>query len=227
VQEAVTRPHDTILRASIVEDCERLNASIGLQTSVPRHRASGSERGAILDHLDHPLNNRWWLEDEFRKIAAKGREEQLAAIRRIAEWEDPGSGGYYDDVSNSSASPRVKSVVDDATDFLWENDGRSRRRLSTQTYQNFPVLEYADLDPRAKYILRIAGYGDALLRIDGRRIEPILYGKGMEEFKEFLIDPRYYSDGEMRVTFDQPEESHLNWRQHSKVSDVWLLRIDR
>jgi hypothetical protein len=118
----------------------------------------------------------------------------------------------------------VKSIVEDATDFLWENDGRSRRRLSTQTYQNFPVLEYTDLDPRAKYILRVAGYGDALLRIDGRRIEPVLYGKGMEEFKEFLIDPRYYSDGEMRVTFDEPEESHLNWRQHSKVSDVWLIR---
>jgi hypothetical protein len=225
VQESVTRPYDTVLRAQIVKDCERLHASIGLQTSVTRHRASGSERGAILDHLDHPLNNRWWLEDEFRKIAAlKDAEAHLAAIRRITEWENPGDGSYYDDVSNSSASPRVKSIVDDATDFLWENDGRSRRRLSTQTYQNFPVLEYTDLDPRAKYILRVAGYGDALLRIDGRRIEPVLYGKGMEEFKEFLIDPRYYSDGEMRITFDEPEESHLNWRQHSKVSDVWLIR---
>lgn len=228
VQEAVTRPYDTVLRARILADCERLHASIGLQTSVPRHRASGSERGAILDHLDHPLNNRLWLEDEFRKIAAlKDREGRLAALRRIVEWEDPGPGGYYDDISNASASPRVKSVVDDATDFLWENDGRSRRRLSTQTYQNFPVLAYTDLDPGAKYIIRIAGYGDALLRIDGRRIEPVLYGKGMEEFKEFLVDPRYYSDGEMRVTFDEPEESHLNWRQHSKVSDVWLLRVDR
>lgn len=228
VQEAVTLPYDTLLRAQIVQDCERLNASIGLQTSVSRHRASGSERGAILDHLDHPLNNRWWLEDEFGKIAAlKDGEGRLAAIRRIVEWEDPGPGGYYDDVSNSSASPRVKSIVEDATDFLWENDGRSRRRLSTQTYQNFPVLEYTDLDPRARYVIRIAGYGDALLRIDGRRIEPVVYGKGMEAFKEFLVDPRYFSDGEMRVTFDEPEESHLNWRQHSKVSDVWLLRTDR
>jgi len=227
VQEAVTRPYDTLLRAQIVQDCERLNTSIGLQTSVSRYQASSYERGAILDQLDHPLNNRWWLEDEFKKIAALNDDKaRLAAIRRITEWEKPGDGSLYDDISNSSASPRVKSIVEDATDFLWEN-GRSRRRLSTQTYQNFPVLEYTDLDPRAQYILRIAGYGDALLRVDGRRIEPILYGKGMEEFKEFLIDPRYYSDGEMRVTFDVPEESHLNWRQHSKVSDVWLLRVGR
>ena len=30
--------------------------------------------------------------------------------------------------------------------------------------------------------------------------------------------------GTLKVTFDEPEESHLNWRQHSWVSDVWLLK---
>jgi hypothetical protein len=31
-------------------------------------------------------------------------------------------------------------------------------------------------------------------------------------------------DGSLEVTFDRPEESALNWRQQSKISDVWLLK---
>ena len=31
-------------------------------------------------------------------------------------------------------------------------------------------------------------------------------------------------DGKIEVTFDEPEESHLNWRQHSKVFDIWLFK---
>jgi hypothetical protein len=99
----------------------------------------------------------------------------------------------------------------------------SRKRLSTQLFQNFPILDYADLEPNGRYLIRIAGYGEALLRIDGDRIEPILYNKGLEEFKEFLVPRKLVSDGKIEVTFDQPEESHLNWRQMSKVCDVWLL----
>ena len=56
----------------------------------------------------------------------------------------------------------------------------------------------------------------------------------------FYAWPRYYhrvfndlmrygvgdiiQDGKMRVTFDLPEESHLNWRQFSHISDVWLIK---
>ena len=56
------------LRQNIVEYCEALFKSIGMQTSVSKYQASGAERGAILDFIDYPLNNRWWLEDEFKKI---------------------------------------------------------------------------------------------------------------------------------------------------------------
>jgi hypothetical protein len=91
-------------------------------------------------------------------------------------------------------------------------------------FQNFPVLEYHDLDPNGRYTIRIAGYGDALLRVDGVRIEPTVYNKGFEEFKEFEITHKYVADGELKVTFDRPEESKLNWRQQSRVCDIWLLK---
>ncbi|MHA8067421.1 hypothetical protein V7S76_12175 [Aquirufa sp. ROCK2-A2] len=213
------------LREKIVNYCEALFQSIGMQTSVPKYQASGYERGAILDFIDYPLNNRWWLADEFEKIKKMPNEEQkLNRIQILATWENPGQGSYYDNISDLSKGPRVKTRTDDATDVLWENNGMSRKRLSTQLFQNFPQLEYADLDPKGHYFIRISGYGDALLRVDGERIEPTLYPKGFEEFKEFPLNPKFVSDGKISVSFDQPEESHLNWRQHSKVFDIWLLK---
>jgi hypothetical protein len=213
------------LRQKIVDYCDALFKSIGLQTSVKKYNASGAERGAILDFIDYPLNNRWWLADEFDKIRKMPTEkEKLDRLEIICKWENPGNGSYYDNVSDISKGPRVKTRTDDATDVAWWDSGMSRKRLSTQLFQNCPVLEYPDLDPNGRYTVRISGYGDALLRVDGERIESTIYNKGLEEFKEFQLSRKYVSDGYIKVSFDQPEESHLNWRQYSKVCDIWLLK---
>lgn len=225
VNEADKSPISPDVRQKVVDYCEAMFKSIGMQTSVPKYQASGAERGAILDFLDYPLNNRWWLADEFEKIKKMTSEkDQIARLDVIAKWENPGPGSFYDNISDLSKGPRVKTRTDDATDVLWANNGLSRLRLSSQLFQNFPRLDYADLDPKAMYTIRISGYGEALLRVDGVRIAPTVYKKGMEEFKEFPLSPQYVSDGKIEVTFDEPEESHLNWRQHSKVFDIWLLK---
>ena len=48
--------------------------------------------------------------------------------------------------------------------------------------------------------------------------------KGYKTFKEFVVPRRLVGDSEITITFDKPEESHLNWRKYSKVSDVWLIK---
>lgn len=225
VNRAEKEPVSPELRTKIETLCADLFASIGLQTSVPKYRAKGPERGCLLDFVDYPLNNRWWLTDEFKKIRSqKTASEQLARINTIANWENPGIGSFYDDVSSSSKSPRVKTISDDATDIAWWDNGLSRTRLSTQTFQNEPALEYDNLDPGARYIIRVAGEGDALLRVDGKRLRPTVYSKEMEGFKEWIVPLSLTQDGQISVTFDGPEESSLNWRRRSKVSDVWLLK---
>jgi hypothetical protein len=227
VNEADQKRLNPDLRQKIVDYCAAMFISIGMQTSVPLYQASGAERGAILDFVDYPLNNRWWLADEFEKIKKMSTEEQkLARLHILATWENPGPGSYYDNISDLSKGPRVKTRTEDATDVLWENNGMSRKRLSTQLYQNFPKLDYSDLDPNGQYLIRVSGYGDALLRVDGERIEPTAYPKGFEEFKEFPLSPKYVSDGKISISFDEPEESHLNWRQHSKVFDIWVLKLN-
>ena len=225
VNQADQKPAAPELRQKVVDYCEALFQTIGLQTSVPKYKASGAERGAILDFIDYPLNNRWWLQDEFEKIRKMPNENaKLERLQIIATWENPGKGSYYDNISDQLKGPRVKTRTEDATDVAWWDNGLSRRRLSTQLFQNFPQLEYADLDPQASYTIRISGQGDALLRVDGERVRPVMYNKGVEEFKEFQLNPKFISDGKISISFDEPEESHLNWRQHSKVFDIWLLK---
>src|SRR5690625_156311 len=219
--------HDAAMRQTIVDYLEALHESVGLQTSVEKHHAKNPERGAILDFLDYPLNNRWWLKDQFDEIRQlRSEKEKLDRLHTIAAWENPGPGSYYDNISDVSQSPRVLTSSYDATDVAWWDNGMSRERLSTQLFQNFPVILYEDLDPNGKYIIRLAGEGDALLRINGERVRPSLYEKGLGEFKEFHVPRKLLVTGEIEITFDEPEESHLNWRNKSKVSDIWLLKQD-
>ena len=212
------------LKQKAVQYLDDLFRSVGLQTSVEKYHASGAQRGCVLDFIDYPLNNRWWLEDEFRKIRAlKTEEEKLAKLDLIRNYETPGEGSFYDNISSSDAK-HVISETDDAIDYLWENNGLSRKRLSTQLFQFTPALQYNELDPNAHYLIRVSGYGEALLRANGERLKPTKYEKGFEQFKEFPLPDGLINDGKLKITFDEPDEGDLNWRKRSRVTDVWILR---
>ncbi len=225
VNEADTKPVAPLMKKHIEQLCENLFVSTGLQTSVSKYQAKSHERGAVLDFVDYPLNNRWWLADEFAKIkAVKDPKEQLEKLHTIATWENPGQGSYYDDISSVSKGPRVKTISEDATDIAWWENGFSRKRLSSQVFQRSPVLEYENLDPNARYTIRVCGFGDALLRVDGVRLSPLVYNKEADTFKEWVLPLSLTRDGKITVSFDGPEESHLNWRLASRISDIWLLK---
>jgi len=225
VFKAEKEPVDQDLKRKIQDFCERLFRLAGMQTSVEKYHASGPERGCILDFLDYPLNNRWWLEDEFTKIRAMSSEqEKLARLEVIRTWSDPGPGSYYDNISDISQSPHVRTQMKKSYGYAWWNQGMSRKRLSTQLYQHLPVLVYEELDPNGAYTVRIAGEGEALLRVDGERVASSAYPKEPETFKEFHLTKKYVSDGTITLTFDEADELNLGWRKQSKICDVWLLK---
>ena len=74
--------------------------SIGYQLSVQApYFARNAERGAMLDWLDQPLNDRPWLEQRFEAILAlDNAAEQLARINTLLNWKNPGPGGFYDNL---------------------------------------------------------------------------------------------------------------------------------
>jgi hypothetical protein len=106
------------LRAGIEALGPVLLKSIGYQLSVKEpYLARNSERGALLDWLDQPVNNRPWLEQRFAAILAmENADAQLAAIDEILNWENPGPGGFYDDLGNVG---QYEHVVYQQT---WEED---------------------------------------------------------------------------------------------------------
>lgn len=236
---AVTEPASPELRQRVVRLCDDLFESIGLQTSVKKHQASGPERGAILDYVDYPLNNRWWLEDEFEKIHAMDSEgEKLRRLKEIRTWENPGAGSFYDDVGNIAKSPHVVRGEGWRTDplmirnpnpgYWWWDDGFSRKRLSWQVSMDWPIaVRYEQIDPNGDYVVRITGYGDALTRINQVRVEPTSYGKGIGELKEYHVPRDAVQSGKLVITWDRPDEAHLNWREQSRITEIWLLKKQR
>jgi hypothetical protein len=215
---------------------DTLFKSIGYQTSVKKYHASGHERGAVMDFVDYPLNNRWWLEDEFAKIRKMESEgEKLGRLRVIATWENPGPGSYYDDIGHVGKCPRVIRGEGMNTDpevfrhenasHSWWDNGMSRRRLSWQHYMRWPVgMLYEALDPQASYVVRVTGNGQCPLRADGVKLTATRFSEEIGEFKEFPVPAELISDGQLRLTWDKIDESHLNWRQHSHAAEVWLLK---
>jgi hypothetical protein len=236
LNQAETRRTQEALRDETVKLMDALFASIGLQTSVERHGASGSERGAVLDFLDYPLNNRWWLEDEFEKVRALPDDRaKWARLREMAAWEDPGRDGYYDDIGHVAKAPNTVRgealntvpyvTTGNVPTFWWWDGGYSRQRLSWQVTQDWPdEMRYRNLDPEAEYLLRMTGYGEAFVVADGQRLSPTQYGKEIGEIKEFPVPRALTQDGKLSVVFERPEESHLNWRQQSRLAEMWLIQ---
>lgn len=233
----ISHPVSPDLRTSIEKLCEELFHSIGLQTSVPKYHASGAERGAILDFVDYPLNNRWWLEDEFDKVRALESETaKVARLKELARWEKPGEGSYYDDVGNPANSPHVKRSTFVFTEpgeeahpepvYWWWDEGKSRARLSWQVTMNYPeAVVYEGLDPEASYTVRCGGYGKFLLRMDGEAAQSPVKHVHMGEHQDFPVPKEHLLDRKLVLTWDSPtDEGHLNWRQHSRLAEVWLLK---
>jgi hypothetical protein len=62
------------------------------------------------------------------------------------------------------------------------------------------------------------------LRIDGERVEPSRAAHVAGEPVEFAVPSAALADGRLTLTFDEVDESQVNWRQYSRLTEAWLLR---
>lgn len=235
MNRAVSVPVRPDLRKRIDELCEALFKSIQLQTSVEKYTASGTERGAVLDMVDRPLNNRWWLEDEFKKVREMtDKNAQMARLKEIATWENPEGCVFYDSVGNVSKAQRVLRGETTDTDpnherslnpdHVWKDNGLCRDRISWMTYLDWPVGVRYPVEPGGNYVLRMTGQGVALTKVDGERVASTKDGKTPAEFKEFPVPASATEDGAIVITWDVPDEQQLNWRQRSRLNEIWLIK---
>lgn len=252
LDEPIRDPAPEKLRTRIMELGAALFQSIGMQLSVEKYRAIAVDRGACLDTLDYPLNNRHWLKEQFAGIRSLAAEaERLKAIHEIVHWTDAGPGGFYDDLGapgrqphlmrggpfeadpGAMESPRADFEEDLVVDEPDERSGRARRISwmdhAESLYDTPLQMRYAGLDAKARYRLRVVYGGDSpkrKIRLDtgsGLEIHPYVS-------KPFPIAPLEFP---LPAAATQTGELVLKWLgepglggngRNCQVSEVWLLK---
>ena len=241
---AVTQPVAQEWRTRTYQLAEALFQSIHLKLSVPLYRAIAQGRGASLDTLDYPLNNRAWLGERFAAIRQVSAEPaRLTQLNEIVNWTNPGPGGFYDDLGNAAASPHLDRGLGHERDpaFLRTPlDGHipagDRGPLALRTSwtdfawglnDNAVILRYTDLDPSAEYRVRVV-YPDIRAKAKIR-----LVANGAIEIHPFIDRPNPIAP----AAFDLPRAATrsgtltLSWTREPgaggngsgcSISEVWL-----
>ena len=229
------------LRARVFELAEALFQSIRMQLSVPRYQAISTDRGASLDTIDNPLNNRGWLAQNFASIRQKPEEaERLKELDRIVDWENPGPGGFYDDLGDAARQPHLVRGKDYAEDpaflespligFSYRPALRSSWWNHAESLGDAPLkMRYRDLDPHAEYKIRVVYAGDSpnvqirLVANGSIEIHHLMKKPAPVAPVEFDIPAEATRNGELELTWSRDPSLGGNGRGN-QVSEIWLIR---
>jgi len=252
LDRAATEHVNADWRLRVHELAAALFQSISMQLSVEKYKAIAVDRGASLDTIDFPINNRFWLKEQFariRKLASP--TDRLKAIEEIAQWTNPGPGGFYDDLGNVARQPhlvqvpgfeedpsRMQSVrsgfeEDLVFDELDETAGAARRISwvdHAESLYDTPLrMRYTNLDPTARYKLRILYGGDnpkrkiRLVANETTEIHPYITRPVPFKPVEFALPQRVTAGGELNLSWFGEIGLGGNGRG-CQVSEVWLIK---
>ncbi len=239
----LTQPVSQDWRSRIFELAEALYQSIRAQLSVSRYQAISVGRGANLDTVDMPLNNRLWLSKMFREIRdLSSEEEQLVAIDALVNRTNPGPGGYYDDLGNLNRQPHLlkgKGYESDPAYLESSLVGFMIRRDAlempiswwrhAEALNDAPLqMRYEFLDPEASYKLRVLYAGDSPqvkieLKADDMQVHDLISRPIPFETMEFDIPSAATEDGMLTLSWRGEPGRGGNGRG-TQVAEVWLIR---
>ena len=246
LDQGAMEPVAVAWRTRIYQLAEALFQSIRMQLSVPLYQAIQRDRGANLDNLDLPLNNRLWLTRRFSEIRQLPDEaSRLKDLTAILDWTNPGPGGFYDDLGNANRQPHLVIPADYTADpghlrhpfFGIARDTRDSPswRLSwinqAEIMWDAPLeMHYSNLDPQATYKLRII-YGGELnpnrilrLMADERyELQPYTLIEKPIDAVEIPIPREAVADGDLRLKWNRKPGLGGNGRG-CQVAEVWLIR---
>ncbi len=227
-------------RARVFELAEALFQSIRMQLSVPWYKAISVDRGANLDTIDVPLNNRMWLKARFAELRQTADEaERLKTLDAIVNWTDAGPGGFYDDLGNPSQQPHLVRGAGYQKDpaflesslagFAYRPALRSSWWTHAESLVDAPLqMRYVDLDRNAQYKVRVVYGGDSAgtkirLTANGLEVHPLIAKPAPLRPVEFDIPKQATEKGELDLTWNREAGLGGNGRG-CQVSEVWLIR---
>ena len=218
-------------RARIFELAEALFQSIRMQLSVARYKAISVDRGANLDTVDFPLNNRLWLKQRFEEV-----RKRPETINEILNWTNPGPGGFYDDLGNSAAQPHLVKgpgftkdppFLESALSGFQQRPGwRTSWGDYAEALNETPLqMHYTGLDPAAHYKVRVVYTGDSPTRkikldANGLQVHPLIDKPSPPVPIEFDL-PANLSD--LTLTWNREPGLGGNGRG-TQVAEVWILK---
>ena len=243
LDRGLAQPISQDWRARVFELAEALYQSIRAQLSVPRYQAIRVGRGANLDTVDMPLNDRIWLSGQFaniRKLASE--QDRLNVIEAVLNRTNPGPGGFYDDLGNLLRQPHLvrgkgyendpahleSSLVGFAIRDEWMDMPLAWWRHA-EALNDAPLqLRYDGLDPEAQYRVRVVYAGDSPqvrieLQADGAEVHGLLERPVPFESLEFDVPQSATGDGGLTLTWRGEPGRGGNGRG-TQVAEVWLLK---
>lgn len=237
--------HGVALREEMAQLADDMFHSIGWQFSIKApYFTRNAERGALLDKLDMPLNDRPWLEAQFREILAMDSEEdRQERIDLLVNWDDPGPGGFYDDLGNPDRQPHLDmlstyeenpSRIDRVTEghYRWMNnmtlevDSRYRHSMlhHAQSLHGAPlIVRYDGLDPDAEYKIKVIEFGRFHATIDLVADDRYVIHEGLPVKYplwpvEYDIAKEATADGQLELKWGLVEG------RGTQVAEVWLIK---
>ena len=231
------------LRTRVFQLAEALYQSVRMQLSVPLYRAIAMGRGANLDMIDAPLNDRVWIAERFAAVRALPTErERVNALERIARWTDPGPGGFYDDLGVGGDQPHLVAPPDFRTDPGPYHSGLTgfgylpNWRMSWAShaeafYDGALQMKYAGLDPTATYKVRVVYAGDIysqsvrvrLTADESHEVHGPMAKPSPVAPVEFAIPTAATADGALTLTW-RINEGVGGAGRGNQVAEVWLIK---
>ena len=253
LDQAAAEARQGELRARVYALAEALFQSIHVQLSVPRYGAQAVRRGASLDGLEYPLNDRLWLQERCAETAALESEpERLDAVDAILRRTDPGPGGRYDNLGEAAQQAHLvtgpgfhddPSFLDSALQgfaipypaqaipYAW--------LIHAESIGSGPLqLRYEGLDPAVAFRVVVVYGGERRPGAQSRVRMEAVGGDGAARAVHGWIDK---PDPRGPVGFDLPAGSTAGGAvtlrvfheqsggpgRGAQVSEIWLQRRDR
>ncbi len=241
LDQAVTARSAANWRARVFELAEALFQSIRMQLSVQRYKAIAVGRGANLDTIDMPLNDRPWLKTKFAEIRKIPEEpDRLRAIDEIVNWTNPGPGGFYDDLGNLTRQPHLVRgpgfdkdpafLESSLVSFTYHPTGRHSWWSYAESLNDAPLkMHYQGLDRTAQYKIRVVYAGDSFktrLRLaanDNIEVHPLIQKAFPIRPVEFDIPLKATGGGDLTLSWYREPGLGGNGRG-CQVAEVWLIR---
>jgi len=243
LNKAVSEPIASGIRARTFELAEALFQSIRMQLSVQRYGAQSVHRGANLDRIDTPLNNRLWLIKQFEEIRKLDTEPaRRARLKEITHWSDPGPGGFYDDLGDPTHQPHLVPGTGWKADPDFYHTPMVRVEDRSEGGTGLPItwwstvgtlfdeplrMRYEGLDSKAQYKVRVvyppSGSGSLVRLVANEKFEVHPPLRKESQILEYPIPPEATATGRLDLAW-HPETGRGHGGRNVQVAEVWIIR---